>query len=440
MGRCAVILYMEPQDATPTEPDSGPLGVDSFRFAVDVAQSIVYTLDSLDMSGTIGRAEIADASGVVKVLLTPDSPSVTATLPVGVYKASVYSGYVSTTSATLGWRPVYFYSVPVLQDQAAAASQIAALHFFSGTRCEACSLAGADLSDVALTMNVLSYTDLSEANLRGADLSVADLTGAALAGADLTFATLSWATWTDGRTCAEGSVGQCLATEPVGAPVAIQAAGVSTAAAAAGCPGKLMPGSARWCDLNDGTILDMTTGLAWLKNANCWGLITKGDADQKVALLGNGQCGLTDGSVGGEWRIPAADELRGLKTGPEFISTVSADSKENNSRGFINLVRDWYVSSTYYWQMICGVWLGLWDDFQIAVTAPQPAPSRRTSGSSGRTRPTWSSGTGTRAPRRTVSGTSSRTGRATSASTTGSASRPGATSPSRTTRGRTTQT
>ncbi|MEI7706285.1 MAG: RICIN domain-containing protein, partial [Deltaproteobacteria bacterium] len=226
---------------------------------------------------------------------------------------------------------------------------------------------------------VLSYTDLSEANLRGADLSVADLTGGALAGADLTFATLSWATWIDGRTCAEGSVGQCLATVPVGAPVSAQAAGVSTAAAASGCPGTLMPGSARWCDLNDGTILDMTTGLAWLKNANCWGKITKGDADQKVALLGNGQCGLTDGSVGGEWRIPAANELRGLKTGPEFVSTYSLNLHPINSRGFINLANSWYVSSTYSdpdW--FTTVQLSFWNDFDGCGTTIHPVLPVRT--------------------------------------------------------------
>jgi hypothetical protein len=55
----------------------------------------------------------------------------------------------------------------------------------------------------------LSGTDLSNANLTGANLSGADLEYANLEGADLTEANLTYAYWTDGRKCAEGSIGEC---------------------------------------------------------------------------------------------------------------------------------------------------------------------------------------------------------------------------------------
>jgi uncharacterized protein YjbI with pentapeptide repeats len=50
-----------------------------------------------------------------------------------------------------------------------------------------------------------SECDKSDANLSGANLSGALLSGAYLSGG----ADLSGAIWTDGRVCAEGSVGSC---------------------------------------------------------------------------------------------------------------------------------------------------------------------------------------------------------------------------------------
>ena len=57
---------------------------------------------------------------------------------------------------------------------------------------------------VGLTMPI------TKANFLDADLSGANLRGANLQGAILIQAKLSGATWTDGRVCAEGSVGKCL--------------------------------------------------------------------------------------------------------------------------------------------------------------------------------------------------------------------------------------
>jgi len=87
--------------------------------------------------------------------------------------------------------------------------------------CEFCDISGADLSNrhMDLTNADLQHAIFFKANLRGvilrgahlqeADLNNADLTGADLSGADLRGAQLSQTIWTDGHTCAWGSVGVC---------------------------------------------------------------------------------------------------------------------------------------------------------------------------------------------------------------------------------------
>jgi hypothetical protein len=60
----------------------------------------------------------------------------------------------------------------------------------------------------------------------------------------------------------------------------------------------------RFRDNEDGTVTDNLTGLIWLKNANCFGSRTWNEAITDCNVLANGQCGLTDGSGGGDWRLP----------------------------------------------------------------------------------------------------------------------------------------
>ncbi|MES9944231.1 MAG: pentapeptide repeat-containing protein [Candidatus Thiodiazotropha sp.] len=55
----------------------------------------------------------------------------------------------------------------------------------------------------------LMFANLSGASLFDADLSGADLRGANLVGAILIKAKFDGATWTDGRICAENSIGEC---------------------------------------------------------------------------------------------------------------------------------------------------------------------------------------------------------------------------------------
>jgi hypothetical protein len=50
------------------------------------------------------------------------------------------------------------------------------------------------------------------------------------------------------------------------------------------------------------------TGLIWLKLANCLGANGYGAAVSAVGALADGQCGLTDGSSPGDWRLPTKTE------------------------------------------------------------------------------------------------------------------------------------
>jgi hypothetical protein len=75
----------------------------------------------------------------------------------------------------------------------------------------------------------------------------------------------------------------------------------------------------RFIDNRDGTVTDSSTGLIWLKDANCIAFFS-GDSmglnsrSWKRAIaaaeqLAQGFCGLADSSKPGDWRLPAKEEL-----------------------------------------------------------------------------------------------------------------------------------
>jgi hypothetical protein len=68
----------------------------------------------------------------------------------------------------------------------------------------------------------------------------------------------------------------------------------------------------RFTDNGNGTVTDNLTGLIWLKNANCLGHRTWYVALSDCNALENGQCGLTDNSKAGDWRLPNVRELHSL--------------------------------------------------------------------------------------------------------------------------------
>lgn len=64
----------------------------------------------------------------------------------------------------------------------------------------------------------------------------------------------------------------------------------------------------RYVNCGNGTVTDTHTGLIWLQDAGCLGLLNWADANQAAAQLQNGQCGLTDSSQPGDWRLPSNAE------------------------------------------------------------------------------------------------------------------------------------
>ncbi len=83
----------------------------------------------------------------------------------------------------------------------------------------------------------------------------------------------------------------------------------------------------RFLDQGDGTVLDTYHDLIWLKQADCFtsylhwsadydyiepGTLVEDGALELVAALTDGFCGLTDGSLPGDWRLPTIDEWNEL--------------------------------------------------------------------------------------------------------------------------------
>jgi hypothetical protein len=73
----------------------------------------------------------------------------------------------------------------------------------------------------------------------------------------------------------------------------------------------------------NGTITDTGTGLVWLKNANCFNEVTWYSANASlVPALQSGQCGLTDQSAAGQWRLPTVAELLARASNTSGFSNV----------------------------------------------------------------------------------------------------------------------
>jgi hypothetical protein len=78
----------------------------------------------------------------------------------------------------------------------------------------------------------------------------------------------------------------------------------------------------RFTDNNNGTVTDNLTGLIWLKNANCAGATVNWNTaidyaaalyDECTSCFGTGgDCGLSDGSSEGDWRLPNRNEFLSL--------------------------------------------------------------------------------------------------------------------------------
>lgn len=87
--------------------------------------------------------------------------------------------------------------------------------------------------------------------------------------------------------------------------------------------GLMAMSGAAWCaDNGDGTVT--LYGLVWLKDGACLGGLNYDSAVARVKTLEKGQCGLTDKSKAGAWRLPTATELAGIWASRSEFSNISA--------------------------------------------------------------------------------------------------------------------
>jgi hypothetical protein len=126
----------------------------------------------------------------------------------------------------------------------------------------------------------------------------------------------------------------------------------------AGDDGDLQKGvdwpSPRFTDNGNGTVTDNLTGLIWLKNADCWGSINWNTAIDNSNALASGSCGLTDGSVAGDWRLPNLRELYSLvdfsqvypalPSGHPFTSVQSSSAYWSSTTAANGSSDAWYVN------------------------------------------------------------------------------------------------
>ncbi len=107
-----------------------------------------------------------------------------------------------------------------------------------------------------------------------------------------------------------------------------------TTSQASGAHGSVEKGiawrSPRFTDNNDGTVTDGLTGLVWMKNAGCFAASNWSVAQTYANQLASGQCGLTDGSTAGQWRMPNVNELESLVGISRSKPALAAGNPFNN--------------------------------------------------------------------------------------------------------------
>jgi hypothetical protein len=109
--------------------------------------------------------------------------------------------------------------------------------------------------------------------------------------------------------------------------------------------------SPRFIDRGNGTLTDTVTGLTWLKKADCikspWAA-----ALTTVNKLANGQCGLTDGSAAGQWRMPNRAEMLSLSDrAPTFPQAEYLTGQAQGGTGPVPgpVIFNNFIAFDYYW-------------------------------------------------------------------------------------------
>jgi hypothetical protein len=101
----------------------------------------------------------------------------------------------------------------------------------------------------------------------------------------------------------------------------------------------------------NGTMLDTSSGLIWLRDASCDELeLSWWNAQELAANLSDGQCGLSDGSQPGDWRLPTSEEfyqiLRSSCDSPRIVGRAGACYTDAFSDWALDVKSDYYWTST----------------------------------------------------------------------------------------------
>ncbi len=121
--------------------------------------------------------------------------------------------------------------------------------------------------------------------------------------------------------------------------------------------------SLRYVDNGNGTVIDCRSGLTWLKNANCLDIVNGVDksggsltwyaAMDWAAGLGNGLCGLSDGSLAGDWRLPTKTEMMAMIASAKkqgftmpILTNAPGTAKWSNGNLFDNVLNNNYWTAT----------------------------------------------------------------------------------------------
>ena len=104
----------------------------------------------------------------------------------------------------------------------------------------------------------------------------------------------------------------------------------------------------RFQDNGDGTVTDTTTGLVWLKDANCFGRRAWPLATADASGLAPPACGLATGAPD-DWRLPNIGELWSLidrHYSDPALSNASGTAQWSEGDAFVGVQRDFYWSAS----------------------------------------------------------------------------------------------
>ena len=168
-------------------------------------------------------------------------------------------------------------------------------------------------------------------------------------------------------TATVGGGGAAAAVPKTGQTTCYDTTGAVISCTGTGQDGALQKGVAwpnpRFTDNGNGTVTDNLTGLIWLKNANCYGTRNWTTALADANGLNSGECGLTDGSTAGQWRLPNVREQQSLIDYGRFSPALPS------GHPFSGVQASYYWSSTTFLGKAGLVWLVGLSAGEVTVTA-----------------------------------------------------------------------